>query len=197
MTIKQILNPVGALFEQRKRLNETREPATMEELQKLENQAIEYKEKGDFRLYNALHKPMEKTKYKYLFADEGIRQNISLYYAIKSLILEGSTIPSFIKNGDKFIAFIGYNLNENDPKIVSNVKLFNFDMDDPHNDTFKDTLELMNILIENYKEVNFIAMQDNTEIVNIYKKYNKRHNGVEPVVKNGQIYFKIPGKNRG
>jgi hypothetical protein len=193
MTIKQVLNPLRALFEARKRLNETREPATMEELQKLENQAIEYKEKGDSRLYNVLHTPIGKTRYRYLTDDRNV-QKVSLYTAMNAIISDFPTKPFFIKNGDKFIAFIGYDEDEKDKKVISNVKLFNFNVDDPGNDTFKDTIELMNNLINNYKEVNFSAFVKNTDVVKVYQMYNKRHNGIEPRIEDGEIFFKIPGK---
>jgi hypothetical protein len=196
MTIKQILNPVGALFEKRKRLNETREPATMDELQKLESQAIEYKRKGDDRLYNALHTPIGETKYRYLTSDPIVKEDYTLLYILAIILVEGSTKSFFIKNGDKFIAFIGYRENKKDTKIISSVKLFNFNIDDPNNDTFKDTIELMNILIENHKEVNFSASLGNEKVISTYKKYNKQHNGMEPVIEGEEIFFKIPGKYR-
>jgi hypothetical protein len=196
MNIARILDPLGHLLKRRRILNETREVGTMDELQKLENQAIELKEKGDSRLYDALYTPMEDTKYKYLSSESVIRGE-TLYSALNHILSRTSTKSFFIKNGDKFIAFIGFFENGDDSRIVDNVKLFNFDVDDENNNTFKDTIELMNVLINSYKEINFFADLDNKEVVEIYKKYSKRHNGFEPVIKDGNIHFKIPGKIRG
>jgi hypothetical protein len=84
MLIKKILNSFWIFLKRKYHLGETYIPATLEELQKLEDQAIKYKEKGNFRLYDNLHNSIWKTKYSYLSGNCWVEQ-MSLYAIIKFL----------------------------------------------------------------------------------------------------------------
>jgi hypothetical protein len=189
MGIVQILDPLIYLLQKLKHLNETYEVGTVEELQKLENQTVELREKGDSRLYDALHTPIRKTKYKYLSNDPFVR-GVALYGSMEFIVSATNIKSFFVKNGDKFIAFIIYVEDRDDRTIVKDIRPFSFNADDP----YKDTVGLIDVFIDNYKEVNFFADLDNKEVVEVYKKYSKRHNGYEPVISGSNIHFKIPGK---
>jgi hypothetical protein len=171
--------------------------ATPEELKRLENQAIKYKEDGDDRLYIALHTPMYKTKYSY-FTTNSFILSASLYGGMEFLISQLHTFSKlfFIKNNDNFLAFLEYRENKNDLKIISDLLLFDFNIDDLNNSAFKNTLDLLNPLFDHYKEINFSTYLKDENIVSAYKEYNREHNGTEQVIEGRKILFKIPVNNK-
>jgi hypothetical protein len=172
---------------------------TKNELQRLAAQA-----QNSERLHYNIYTKIKDTPFKYLSSDKNVLE-YTLYDIMEFIIKEKVGVFYFIENKEnKIIAFISYYEDENDSSIIKSVKMANFYTNDEKDDEIYkvenkdgdvlfDTLELMNDLLKEYREVNFSASIYNERFIKSYDIFFKKHKGdLENRVQDGnEINWKI------
>jgi hypothetical protein len=152
------------------RLIEKRVEATKDMLSDLEKET-----EKDPELYkNVFSRIRDNPKYKYFASVGDPAFSFSIYTAMQVTINDKAAnyFPYFIMNADgKYIGFIAYQEKKENPKIVEEIKTFNFVGSDIV--MAKDIKNLVDELITRYDQVNWSAYGGNSVIKN-YTRYLKQ-----------------------
>ena len=157
--------------------------------------------KSDYELREILTTPAEDLPYRYSYLLGEVFAGwkaLTLYDLIKqSFDKLGNDKVYFSKAGNKLVGWAAYEVDATcrfrPYTFVSEIKTFSFDVKRPNPVLFRDLKELLDKLIEEYKEVTWIAVKENPAN-DIYEKVIKVYNGTRKDINDKLFEYSIVSK---